>query len=76
MLHTVDVEKNQSEIQKVKAYIKKHGAPRNMRFDANLREVFAMAFGLHPVDGVDLAFLYGKAKGYRQAKRELQQKSA
>lgn len=72
----LDVKNSQNEIQKVKAYIKKHGTPRNMRFDANIREVFAMAFGLHPVDGVDLAFLYGRAKGYQQAKKELQQKNA
>lgn len=63
-------------INRVKKYIKNHGAPDNIRFDANVREIFAMAFGLHPVDGVDLAFLYGKAKGYQQAKKELQKKSA
>ena len=71
----MDVKNSSNEIQKVKAYIKKHGAPRNMRFDVNLREVFAMAFGLHPIDGVVLAFLYGRAKGYQQAKRNCNRKA-
>ena len=71
----LDIEKSQAEIEKIKAYVAKHGAPCNLRFSANVREASAVAFGMHPIEAFDLAFLYGKAKGYRQAKKELRQKS-
>lgn len=71
----LDIEKSQDEIEKIKTYIAKHGAPCNLHFSANFREASAIAFGMHPIEVFNLAFLYGKAKGYRQAKKELQQKS-
>lgn len=59
-----------SEIDKVKAYVEKHGAPRNLRFEASLQEVFSIAEGMPAIEGLSLIFAYGKAKGYRQAKAE------
>lgn len=72
----LDIEKRQAEIEKIKTYIAKHGAPCNLRFSVNVRQASAVAFGMHPIEAFDLAFLYGKAKGYQQAKKELQQKNA
>lgn len=72
----MDIGKNQNEIRKVEAYVKKHEAPRNVRFDASAREIFAIVHELTHIEGVMLAFSYGKAKGYRQAKKELQRKIA
>ncbi len=58
------------EIEKVKAYVEKHGAPRNLRFEASIQEVFSIAEGMPAIEGLSLIFAYGKAKGYRQAKAE------
>lgn len=58
------------EIEKVKAYVKKHGAPQNLRFEASTQEVFSIAEGMPTIEGLILIFAYGKAKGYRQAKAE------
>lgn len=58
------------EIKKVKAYVKKHGAPQNLRFEASIQEVFSIAEGMPKIEGLSLIFAYGKAKGYRQAKAE------
>lgn len=59
-----------NEIEKVKAYVEKHGAPRNLRFEASVQEVFSVAEGMPTIEGLSLIFAYGKAKGYRQAKAE------
>ena len=59
-----------NEIDKVKAYVEKHGAPQNPRFDASIQEVLSIAEGMPLIEGLSLIFVYGKAKGYRQAKAE------
>lgn len=59
-----------NEIEKVRAYVERHGAPRNLRFEASLQEVFSVAEGMPTIEGLSLIFAYGKAKGYRQAKAE------
>ncbi len=51
-------------------YIKKHGAPRNLRYALPVTEAFALADGMTSLEAVSLAFTYGQAKGYRMAKRE------
>lgn len=61
---------SKNEVEKVKAYVEKHGAPRNLRFEASVQEVFSVAEGMPPIEGLSLIFAYGKAKGYRQAKAE------
>ncbi len=60
-----------SEIEKVQRYISKNKAPSNPRYDANLNEIFAIAHEMSPVEAVNLAFTYGRAKGYRAAKAEV-----
>ncbi len=57
-------------IEKIRQYIKKSNAPRNKPYDATIKEVFAMASGMGAVEAVALAFDYGRAKGYRAAKKE------
>jgi len=56
-----------SEIEKIQKYIEKSNVPANLRYDASLREAFAMATELEPVEAVSLAFKYGRAKGFRMA---------
>lgn len=63
-------------IKKVETYIKKHDPPYNYRFDTNMRELLALTYGMDHIEGVMLAFRYGRAKAWQQAKREMQQKSA
>lgn len=65
-----------NEIQKMKAYIKKHGTPCNLRFDICVNEAFAIIKEMNPIDGIDFAFLYGRTKGYQQAMLDLKKKSA
>lgn len=60
----------------MEAYIEKYDPPYNYCFDTNMKKLFAMAYELDRIEGVMLAFRYGRAKGYQQAKKELQQKSA
>ncbi len=57
-----------SEIEKIKAYIKKSNVPRNRRYEASMKEVLAMATEMERVEAVTLAFEYGRAKGFRMAK--------
>lgn len=65
-----------NEIQKMQAYIRKHGAPRNLRFDICVQEALVIADEMHPIDGIELAFLYGRAKGYRQAMLDLKKEKS
>ena len=58
-------------IEKIRQYIKESKAPRNKPYDATIKEVFAMASGMGAVEAVALAFDYGRAKGYRAAKKEV-----
>lgn len=59
-----------TEIEKIKRYIGKHRAPRNPRYDMNMKEALAVTHELTPIEAVNLAFVYGRAKGYRAAKKE------
>lgn len=61
-----------SEIEKIKRYIEKNGAPRNLRYDMSLKEALAVVHGVGGAEAVSMAFAYGKAKGYRMAKAEAQ----
>ncbi len=56
-----------SEIEKIEEYIKKSNVPRNRRYGASAKEIFAIASEMSGADAVMLAFGYGRAKGYRQA---------
>ncbi len=59
-----------SEIEKIRKYIEKSSVPRNLRYDASMKEVLALATGMGRIDAATLAFEYGRAKGYRMAKAE------
>lgn len=65
-----------SEIEKMKRYIDKYGAPSNPRYSMSMREVLAVAYELGEIDAVNLAFVYGQAKGYRAAKAEVRKGGA
>jgi len=60
-----------SEIEMIQSYIKESNAPCSERYDASIKEVFAMAQEMGRVEAVALAFDYGRAKGYRAAKAEV-----
>ena len=60
-----------SEVEKIKRYIYKHGAPRDPHYDMSLKEALAVAHEVGGIDAVCMAFVYGKAKGYRAAKAEV-----
>lgn len=60
-----------SEIEKVKRYIDKHGAPENPRYSMSVKEALAVAHELGGIEAVNMAFAYGKAKGYQAAKAEV-----
>lgn len=69
-----------SEIEKIKRYIaltgiKVHGQDR---YAMNMREVRELMRSgeERPFDAIDLAFEYGKAKGYRAAKAEVRKGGA
>ena len=59
-----------TEIERIKRYIDKYGAPSNPRYDTSVKEVFALAQGMGVIEAISMAFNYGKAKGYRAAKAE------
>lgn len=59
-----------TEIEKMKRYIGKYGAPRNRYYDASMKEMFALAREMDVIEAINMAFIYGKAKGYRAAKAE------
>ena len=64
-----------SEIEKMKKYIKRTQMNGSDRFGLNWTETMELAQTIHTDDdaitAIDLAFNYGKAKGYRAAKREV-----
>lgn len=60
-----------SEIEKIKRYIEKHGAPSNLHYDMSIKEALAVAHELGGIEAVYMAFVYGKAKGYQAAKAEV-----
>ncbi len=56
-----------SETEKIQRYIERSNVPRNRRYGASAKEIFAIASEMSGADAVILAFGYGRAKGYRQA---------
>lgn len=59
-----------SEIEKMKKYIDRNGAPHNLRYDVSSKEILALVCEMEPADAVCVAVSYGRAKGYQQAKAE------
>lgn len=64
-----------SEIEKMKRYIERTKMNAPTAYGMNMHEVFelskqAYGCGELPIEIIDLAFNYGKAKGYRAAKAE------
>lgn len=72
----LDIEKSQAEIKKIKAYITKYDPPHNYHFDASMKDLLALVHGVDRIEGILIAFQYGKAKAWQQAKKELQRKIA
>ena len=66
-----------TEIEKIERYVKRtkmEGHSLNV-YEMNLAEAFALAIQAHedndlPISIINLAFTYGRAKGYRAAKAE------
>lgn len=66
------------ELQKIQTYIKNTDMPENIRYDSTMDSMIVLvesaAIGQLPTEqifkAVLLAFRYGQAKGYRQAKAE------
>jgi hypothetical protein len=66
-----------SEIEKMKRYIErtKMDIKNPLQYAMNMREAFELSKQAHgcgdlPIEMINLAFNYGKAKGYRAAKAE------
>lgn len=59
-----------SEIEKIQRYIERTKANISDRYDMGLLEVCELKNAADTTDAVYLAFLYGRAKGYRAAKAE------
>ena len=64
-----------SEIEKMQRYIQRTKLNDNDRFYLDMREAFELAMQARnskdfPLEVINLAFKYGKAKGYRSAKAE------
>ena len=65
-----------SEIEKMKRHIERTNLDDNDRFHLDMSEAFelaiqAMTSNDFPLEVINLAFKYGKAKGYRAAKAEV-----
>ena len=59
-----------TEIEKMKRYIS--NTPKvSDRYEVGTRQLIALMKGLSEFDALDLAFEYGRAKGYRAAKAEV-----
>lgn len=61
-----------SELERIRKYIDKTKC-RDDRYDVTISEINLLArFSVdgHPVEAVILAFDYGRAKGYRKARKE------
>ena len=61
-----------SDIEKIERYIKRTNIAKNPCYAINLRETCALKNMENIFDVVYLAFQYGRAKGYREAKAEAQ----
>lgn len=64
-----------TEIEKMKKYIERTKLDPNDRFYLDAKEAFELAYQAincedFPLKVINLAFAYGKAKGYRAAKAE------
>ena len=64
-----------TEIEKMQKYIERTKLEDGGRYKIGLHEAYALARRAHnldslPIEIIDLAFSYGKAKGYRAAKAE------
>ena len=64
-----------NEIEKMKRYIERTKLSEDDRFYMTLQEAFELTIQAHecndlPMEIINLAFKYGKAKGYRAAKAE------
>lgn len=62
-----------TELEKIKAYIEKTNCDVERRYRLRFDEAAVMA-KQDPYHMVNLAFKYGKAKGYRAAKAEMKAK--
>lgn len=65
-----------SEIEKMKRYIERTNLKEGDRYYLDMREAFELAIQAResndfPLEVINLAFKYGKAKGYRAAKAEV-----
>ena len=65
-----------SEIEKIRKYISNTQMDPNERFYMSMLEAFELAHKAltmddFPLEVINLAFKYGKAKGYRAAKAEV-----
>lgn len=58
-------------IEKIKRYIAKYGAPRNLHYDIGMKAALAIACEVGGIEAIYMAFNYGRAKGYRAAKAEV-----
>lgn len=62
-----------NEIEKIKRYIERTDMDRpNLRYDMSMAELKALADTDSYAEPLVLAFLYGRAKGYRCGKAEAQ----
>lgn len=59
-----------SELEKMRQYIKRNPIPRNPHFTIPSEDVSLIAEELTGVEAVLFALRYGRAKGYRQGKAE------
>lgn len=59
-----------TEIEKMKRYIERTNATDMSRYELDLLEARALRREPEQTDALYLAFLYGRAKGYRAAKAE------
>ncbi len=59
-----------TEIEKIERYIKRTNIADLKHYEMNMLELHALADMVNVVDALCIAFLYGRAKGYRAAKAE------
>lgn len=62
-----------ADLQRIQKYIDKTQADNMWRYELMMNDWKALAT-LHTIDAVAMAFLYGRAKGYRAAKAEMTKK--
>jgi len=59
-----------NEIEKMQKYVGKHKVPYNPRYAMSVAETRAILDESRSFEMINLAFTYGAAKGYQQAKAE------